>query len=82
MTHKLSMRQTITTAFLPPTNHRPSRIKATAEAGSVTLSWDHGKSTDANHIAALEALLSKLGWSGDYIAGWEPKSCVFIWVEA
>jgi hypothetical protein len=33
--------QAITTKYIGPSNVRGSRVKATAAAGSVTLSWDH-----------------------------------------
>jgi hypothetical protein len=42
------MRQAIVTKFLGPTDHRGSRIKATAEAGSITVSWDHGLGVEEN----------------------------------
>lgn len=48
------MFQAITTRFLGPTNFRGSRVKATADAGSVTLSWDYALGIDQNH-----------GWSPD-----------------
>ena len=59
------MRQAITTKYLGPTNSRGSRVKATCQAGSVTVSWDHALSSEQNHTAAAEALASKLGWIGD-----------------
>ena len=54
----------IKTHYLPCTNSRGSRVKATAEAGSITLSWDHSLNTEENHIAAAEALRGKLDWVG------------------
>jgi hypothetical protein len=54
--------QAIKTYFLPCTNYRGSRIKAIAEAGSVTLSYDHGLNSDDNHIKAREALCAKFKW--------------------
>jgi len=54
--------QAITTKFVGPTDTKGSRIKATAEAGSVTIGWDHGLTSEGNHIAAAKALCAKLGW--------------------
>ena len=39
-----SGRQSITTKYLPPTNSRGSRIKATCEAGSVTIPYAYERS--------------------------------------
>lgn len=54
--------QAITTKFVKPTDFKGSRIKATAEAGSVTIGWDHALNSEGNHIAAAKALCVKLGW--------------------
>ena len=44
------------------TDYRGSRVKATCQAGSVTLSWDDTLDVDGNHNAAAGALAAKLGW--------------------
>ena len=49
---------------LGPTNNRGTRVKATSQAGSLTLAWDYSKNTDGNMIAAAEALAAKLDWIG------------------
>jgi hypothetical protein len=54
--------QAIVTKFIGPTNHRGSRVKATAYAGSVTLSWDHALDTTGNHRAAAVDLANKYKW--------------------
>jgi hypothetical protein len=54
------MPQTIIARFLGPTNHRGSRIKATAWRASVTVPYDYALSQSANHYAAAEALCLKL----------------------
>lgn len=56
------MRQAIVTKYFGPTNTRGSRIKATAQAGSVVVPWDHSLGIDENHDRAANALLKKLGW--------------------
>ena len=69
------MFQAIQTKFIPCTNFRPSRVKAWAEAGSVTVSWDHALNVEENHRAAADALLAKLDWShlGTLVGGALPS---------
>ena len=52
--------QAIQTKYLGPTNTKGSRVKATCWLTSVTVSWDHSANVEENHIAAIEALLTKL----------------------
>lgn len=62
--------QTIKTKFLAPTNFRGSRYKATASSGmSVTLESDHRLNPEQNCVAAVVALLHKLGWTGVWVVG-------------
>ena len=74
------MYQAIQTRYFGPSNVRGSRIKAFADAGSVTLSWDHRLNPEGNHIAAAKTLASKLGWHGNYFGGTLPnQDMAFIW---
>lgn len=51
--------QAIRTRYLPATNHRPSRIKAECDRGSIVVSYDtHTTDLDA-HIAAVDALVAR-----------------------
>ena len=63
------MRQAITTKYLGPGNVRGARVKATCEAGSLTISWDHRLNIDENHTEAASALAAKLGWNGTWYGG-------------
>lgn len=76
------MSQAITTKYLGPTNQKGARVKAAAEAGSTTISWDHGLDTLANHSAAAEKLARKLGWSGRFRSGSTEDGYVFILGDA
>lgn len=49
----------IETKYLPATNTRGSRIKATCERGSITISYPSDLSGDAVHIAARQKLIEK-----------------------
>jgi hypothetical protein len=44
-------------------------VKAIAEAGSVTLSWDHALNGDQNHAKAAQALANKYKWRGRWFMG-------------
>jgi len=51
--------QSIVTKYLPATNSRPSRIKATCDRGSTIIPYPHELSGDAVHIAAVSKLVHK-----------------------
>ena len=61
--------QAIITKYIGPTDTKPSRIKATAAAGSITVSYDHSLNIDGNHIAAAQELAAKFGWTGKWVQG-------------
>ncbi len=61
--------QAIITKYLGPTNVRGSRVKAVAEAGSITLSWDHALNSDENHALAAQTLADKYKWKGRWFMG-------------
>lgn len=48
--------QAILTKYIPATNTKPSRIKATAERGSLTRSWQYDGRAEDEHRAAAAAL--------------------------
>lgn len=56
-------RQSITTVFLGPTDHRDPRVKATCEAGSVTVDWDDSLDMRENHAVAAAMLAVALEWA-------------------
>lgn len=68
------MRQAIITKFMGPTNSRGARVKATADAGSITVGWDYALNIEGNHTAAAKALAMKLGWAGHWHGGGLPGS--------
>ena len=51
--------QAILTKYLPATNTRGSRIKASCERGSITISYDSALDSESAHIAAVDALVAK-----------------------
>ncbi len=74
-------RQAIVTRYLGPTNVRGSRVKATAEAGSITLSWDDALGSYENHAKACEALVAKFKWGGTWYGGGTADGYVFVDTE-
>ena len=52
-------RQAIVTRYLGPTNTRPSRIRATCDRASITISFPQGESLVDAHAEAVRALLAK-----------------------
>lgn len=57
--------KTILTKYLPATSTKPGRYKATdaIDGYSVTVSTDYSLGSEANHVAAAEALCKKMGWT-------------------
>lgn len=52
-------RQAIVTRYFGPTNTRPSRIRATCDRASITISFPQGESLVDAHAVAVRALLAK-----------------------
>jgi hypothetical protein len=74
------MRQAIVTKYFGPTNHRGSRVRATAHSGSLMMIWDDSLSSDANHDRAARQLADKFNWRGDLIAGGLPGGDANVYV--
>ena len=74
------MRQAIVTKYLGPSNHRGARVKATAQAGSITLPWDDARDVDENHAASVMALAAKYNWGTAWIGGGSPDGTSYVWV--
>jgi hypothetical protein len=72
--------QAIVTKYIPPTNHRPARIKAAAMAGSVTIAYDHALDHDEPFRKAAQALCDKFGWDWQMIGGGLPDGSM-VWVK-
>ena len=59
--------QAITTKYVSATNTRGSRIKASCQAGSISIPYPSELTGQACHRAAAEVLAQKMGWTGpDY----------------
>jgi hypothetical protein len=62
--NQTSIYQAIRTRYHGPSDVRGSRIVARAEAGSVTVGYDHSLNLSENHAAAARVLIAKFGWDG------------------
>lgn len=51
--------QAIITKYIGATNFKPSRVKASCERGSITISYDHQFDMEKAHIQAADALVAK-----------------------
>ncbi len=51
--------QAIIAKYIPPTNYKPGRVKATCERGSLTVSWDHELEAGENMRAACDSLCAR-----------------------
>lgn len=74
-----TQRQTIVTKYIGPRDVKGSRVKATAQAGSVTLTYDPSMNSEENHAAACQALADKFKWSDSFVGGRLPDdSCAWV----
>jgi len=77
--------QTITTKYLPATNCRVLRVRATTESGiSITLERSTGAahSIDADHCIAAQRLKDSLGWVDAMQGGHTKDGMVFVFKDA
>ena len=73
-------RQAIVTKYLAPTSCTGARIKANCDAGSITISYPYEFSGAETHAVAVQALLEKLQWSGEWVVGGMPKNNGYVFV--
>jgi hypothetical protein len=76
----MHFRQAIVTRFAGPTNTRGSRVVASAQAGRMTVGWDHALNSDQNHAEAARAFARKLGWTGTMHGGAMPNGRGYAFV--
>ena len=75
-------RQAITVKFLGPTDTRGARLKASAQAGSITIPFEYGMPRELRNSDAAMRLCAKLGWSGELVEGGLPDGdSVFVFKD-
>jgi hypothetical protein len=71
----------IVTKYLPPTNSRGARIKATTEGlPSITIPYPYDLSGEACHRAAAEQLASKYWSNASLVSGSMPDNTGYAFV--
>lgn len=81
MSQVTHLRQAIVTTYLEPTNTKGSRVKAMAQAGRYTMSWDHALDEHQNHEKCARLLAASLGWQHDAtLAGGCIEQNHYCWV--
>jgi hypothetical protein len=77
------MTQAIKTKFLSPTNYKGARVKASAWAGSVIISYDHSHDAPQAHWQAAKTLIEKLGWNdgNPWVQGGSPDCTGYYFVK-
>lgn len=70
----------IKTKFIGPTNYRGARIKATCQAGSVTIPYPYHESSSNSHWIAAQTLIQKCGfnWGNKFTVGSDNNGYYFI----
>ena len=61
--------KTIKAYYLPATNYKGSRIKATSGEHSVTMSYPHELSGVKVYDKAVKELCEKMNWTGTLVSG-------------
>jgi len=77
--------QAIETKELGLDRNLNKRVKASAQAGSVTVVWDDRFGPEENHAAAAATLMTKLGWDkpkyyGKLVGGGNAKGDGYVFV--
>jgi len=79
------MPQIIKTKYIPATNTKPMRIKATHTGKTVSITksaWDsifQNANSDTDHHKILAQLLMKeLGWKGEMVGGHDNEGMVWV----
>jgi len=79
------MLQAIVTKYHGPTNYRAARMSAKADAGKVSICYDHGKTLEENHKSAAQALAHRCGWTAEkgrapLVGGALPENAGYVFV--
>ncbi len=72
--------QAITTKYIPASNTKGSRIKASAYAGSIFFDYAHELNAEENHAEAAQKLARKMGWNGRWFGGGLPDDAGYCFV--
>ncbi len=79
-----SFRLTIETTWYGPTDHRGSRVKATAGKGrTVWVNCEYGRDEHHHddHDRAMTELMLKMGWRWNTLKASRPDNCGYVYVS-
>jgi hypothetical protein len=69
----------IFTKYHGPTNYKGSRITASDSDGNkVTIPYNYEVSDEDVYKLAADALMHKMGWTGELVGGWYTHGMVFV----
>lgn len=60
--------QAMDSTYFGPTNHRCSRIRVRASAGTMWFDWDPALNPEQNHKEAVKAFMRAKGWDERNVA--------------
>lgn len=72
--------QVITTKSIGATARLGARIKARAEAGSITLSREHDDTEYNQHKRVATALCEKFDWKYNHLVGGQTHTGEYVWL--
>ena len=75
-----TMRQAIETKYLGPTDTKGARVRASSQARSFTVGYDHRLNPSDNHAGAAVALAGKYGWTGRLVGGGNATGTGYVFV--
>ena len=73
--------KTIQTKHIPATNHKPARIKAWHEGGSLTISREAVADEVDPHIYAIAKLAQRMEWLDEFVVGGTKDGMVAVFLK-
>ena len=64
--------------YLPATNHRGSRFKASTGHDTVTVGYQYDLDQESNELFACKKLMKKLGWTHEMVRGTFNGNAYFV----
>ena len=64
--------------YLPATDHKGSRFKASTGHDSATVGYQYDLDTETNELLACKTLMDKLGWTHEMVRGTFNDDAYFV----
>jgi hypothetical protein len=78
---KQSHKVAIEVKYLPATNYKPSRLKASANGNSLTMSQPSTMQYESFPAYIAKEFCKKMGWNGNLIQGTSKNGYVFVFTS-